>query len=373
MPKLELRIVFETSAILTDSELEVVSRATRDIIDRHNKTDLVLSWHLPDVVASERAHQMVTKAVGHFGNTKRLELLMGRELGLTREDVDRRVRSRIAEQLAELQIAVLPLDYGAVDWRQIVTNALQRKPPFEASNEKGFRDACILETFAQFVSSPPTPSARRRIVLVTGDGLLQQAATARFRSLEHVQVRADLPALDEYINTLSSTVSAEFIEEMRPKAAVFFADKDTGLFHRAHLRERLEVEFGGELASCAPNLSSRVNDEWRMLDPRFEKKERTRTYWTTRIEIPAHATAALGLFDDAATNLGLSPIQLAMSEPVRRAQRTTSGTTTFAVEWSAIISTAGRFSRGRVDSLSNEGTKWRQSLLTGLLGSLGYD
>ena len=73
---------------------------------------------------------------------------------------------------------MLPTPIPNIDWAAIVESAVWRRPPFtfdakDKNNEKGFRDAVILETLAHLCQSTPTD---KTVIFVCNDDLLRTTA-----------------------------------------------------------------------------------------------------------------------------------------------------------------------------------------------------
>src|SRR5438093_1262785 len=70
---------------------------------------------------------------------------------LSESNVEERVATFIAGQLAALRLEVLELNAGAIGWDALIEDAARRRGVFKGSDnrEKGFRDRLIAETFMQ--------------------------------------------------------------------------------------------------------------------------------------------------------------------------------------------------------------------------------
>jgi len=169
---------------------------------------------------------------------------------------------------------------------------VNRRAPFEKKSERGFRDAIIVETFMQLVNDSPHEPRRCRIVLMTNDGLLGDAARTRVSDRDNVQV---LPSADELrglINTLMSTVPEEYVVQLQKKASKYFLDSDQeqrGLYYELNLTSKIQDECAKELAAKPPGADRRQSGQWFLTPPRFVKKERQRVYWASRVSIEAKA------------------------------------------------------------------------------------
>lgn len=153
----ELRVVFDTSALYTGSESDLVQGEVAAVIKEHSQhPDLEITWYLPHTVRHERQFRMQTKALELLQSIEKLERLLGHRLNITERIIKERVNAAVETQIQNLGLEPLEFDSTRVDWTRLILDACYRRPPFEDSErEKGFRDSLIVETFLQLVENSP--------------------------------------------------------------------------------------------------------------------------------------------------------------------------------------------------------------------------
>jgi hypothetical protein len=289
----ELLVVFDTNVLYTGSVSDLVNQEATSLISKSKFPDLNIQWYLPEVVRLERQFQMQKSALELLASIARVERLIGHNLNITEQILRSHVERVIAVRSKELSLIELKPDYANVDWNRLVLDAVFRRAPFqEGKNEKGFRDAVIVESFIHLIKSSPKTAKICRVVLVTRDHLITAAVRALLPGTANVDVLASLEELRGLINTLVSEVDELFLAAIRSKAEkLFFAkgDKST-IYYKERVRERLTEKFGPELAALPAGAISRKNGTWRLSAPNFAKKTGQRIEWTSRIQIETEAT-----------------------------------------------------------------------------------
>ncbi len=291
--KPQLKVVFDTNVLYTGSASDLVRQEAAKLIKDSKFPDLEIQWYLPEIVRHERQYQMQRKALEMLPTIARLEKLLGHNLAYTNEILLERVEKAVTNGHEDLGLLMLALDQATVDWKRVALDSVYRRPPFkDGETEKGFRDCLVLESFLQLVNGSPKTPKVCRIVLVTGDKLVLEAAQTRTSGAINTSVVSNLDELKGLINTLVSQVDETFLSLLRPKAArLFFLPKDEStLFYKEGIREQLEAKFGTELSSPPSGVTNRTNGTWRISSPNFERKSGRRVHWASRIEIEAEAS-----------------------------------------------------------------------------------
>lgn len=290
--KRELRVVFDTNVLYTGSASDLLRQEAATLIAQSIFPDLEVTWYLPEVVRHERQYQMQKRALELLSSVAKLERLLGHNLNITDAMLIEQVQRAAQKRQTELRLVPLKLDYGRVDWDRLVLDAVYRRPPFEeGQTEKGFRDALVVESFMQLAADSPRSAKVCRLILVTDDGLVTEAAQSRIASLTNTRVVPSLEELKGPINTLASEVEESFIAALKPRAEkLFFVPKDeTTLYYKEHVRDRLRDKFKKELSALPPGATRRTNGTWRISPPNFDKKARQRVFWRSSIQIEAEA------------------------------------------------------------------------------------
>jgi PIN domain len=283
----ELKVVFDTSAIYTDSEAFLVKREVADLVRAASShSDLRVSWYIPELARLEREYQMRENGFALLPAIGKIERVLKHNLNITKQIITDRVRSLVDEQLLELGVQVLRLDTHNVDWPRIITDAAHRILPFERGDkEKGFRDAVIMESFLQLVQTSPKTASVCRIALVAGDGGLRKATEERVKKNRNVRILTDLGELKGLINTLVAKIDEDFVAKIRPAAAKYFYDRENkaGLWYREKIAEGIPKTFASKLKLLPPYSDGKELETRWIATPRFSKKEKQRVYWVSRI------------------------------------------------------------------------------------------
>jgi len=297
-------VVFDTSAVYAKVPTELLSHEVVTLIQgAAGQEGPALKWYLPETVYLERRFQMLAKAESMFSQIQNAQKILGRNLSVSKEDMEKGVERLLNEHVTKYKLTVAPLDYGKVDWKAVVNAANRRVPPFETNNEKGFRDALVLETFMQVVQESPQPAAMYRLALVTADGLLEQAAAQRLQGHTGARVLTGLEDLKGYITTLEKEVSEALIDNLKPVAATYFyvEDDSSCLFAQANVKKRIKEEYGNKLTEIPVGAEKRENIAWRIDPPRLvDSQEKTLT-WASRVIVESVATRKP---QNVAVNLG---------------------------------------------------------------------
>jgi hypothetical protein len=164
------------------------------------------------------------------------------------------VDGRMLQQMSRYGVLDERLDTRSVDWEQIISQALTRKAPFEIENEKGFRDALILETFFQFASS----LCKEQAFFASRDKRMGEAFENRKASRETIRLFRDLSSLRTELGAMDADISSKQIAEILAIAEQYFyipQDKKT-LFIRSKVFEKIQSnkDFLNEI-NAIPNAS----------------------------------------------------------------------------------------------------------------------
>ena len=397
----ELKVVFDTNALYTKAESELLSAAATSLIDDNSShSDLKISWYLPEVVRHEREYQMRKEAFKLLQYVERLDRLLGHNLNITSEILEARVRDAIDRSLQEHNIEVLNLVAENVDWKRLISDSSFRKPPFEiGENEKGFRDAIIVEIFLQLVEQSPTTPSICRLVLVSNDGLLSETVALHTKDNNNVKVVHSIADLEGFINTLVSKVTEEFIEQIKEKTQLLFFDEnnENNLWHKEEVWKKINDTFSNELKTVPEPGQIREHVATFIRSPNFVKKKSQRVFWLTSVEIKVEIyrnevvsdlprdtqpSGALSGFSVAYPSIGtlvtgLSPSQTSLtatsissvgptnpfsrgllSAPLYVKKKEGSGRSIFEILWSVQVSQSKSFSKAKIEKLEFIETVW---------------
>lgn len=258
------------------------------------RAGLAVSWRLPETVVWEREYQMsepVTDLVRSVGRLNKL----GNKLEITEDRAKQRIHEIVKETLEQHHIEVLPVDCTRVDLHRMMSNSAFREAPFERrgdKGEKGFRDAQIIEAFYQLVADSPRSPDECQIALLSGDGRLRDGAKIRTADSKNVHIFESPEQLQSLIdNLVSPSIDEAYLAELQKKAAAYFigTGQAEGLFSREKITEAVEAKYMAKLSEVPHGAAFRVNKGWVIGATWFEKKEKDRTFWITRVKRRAQA------------------------------------------------------------------------------------
>jgi hypothetical protein len=294
---LEIRVCFDANAIHNESPLHLLAVGVKELVGRHSShSDVSLSWYIPNMVRGEREFRMQTAAEKLLPKVADVETILGVNLNITKENVRERVTRRIDQEIADVGLKALECDSKRVTWERVFRDAAFRRPPFETvtqEKEKGFRDLVIGESFLQLAEDSPKSKKVCHIVLVTNDALLTQMIQERAVDRENVRVLADLAAVDEYINTLASEATEEYVESIRNIASrLFFIDADTksAFYYISGVDQRVATILANLKRDVPKDAEKITIEEVKVLPPTFVGKAKQRVTWLSRILVGLRAT-----------------------------------------------------------------------------------
>lgn len=367
----ELKVLFDTNVLYTQMASDLVKPEVATLITEHSSyTDHKISWHLPAIVRHERQYQMEKAAMQLLPSLSKLEKLLGHNLAINESILKQRVSDAISTHLAFLRIETVDVDPSQVNWPEIILKAAYRRPPFDSGEkEKGFRDALVIESLRQLILQSPVTPTVCRIVLVTEDKLLRQAAEEATTSVQNVRIVADLDELKGLINTLVSEVGEDFIAELLPKAhSHFFVKEDkTTLYYKEDIRKIIKEQFSSELASKPDGVTEMEPGTWYIGKSRFVKKEGQRIFWVNRIEptFTGYRTASNAPaknIDDilSPSSPGLSSLAGLFNKTATEKSLVGEFANIFDVNWSITLGQHKKFSAAKIENILFVETKFTE-------------
>ncbi len=371
----ELKVLFDTNVLYTQMASDLVKPEVSTLITEHSTyTDHKVSWHLPAIVRHERQYQMEKAAMQLLPSLGKLEKLLGHNLAINESILKQRVSDAIATHLTSLCINIVEVDTSQVNWSEIILKAAYRQPPFDSGEkEKGFRDALVIESLRQLISQSPVTPTVCRIVLVTEDKLLRQAAEDATAGVQNVRIVTDLEELKGLINTLVSEVGEDFIAELLPKAqALFFVKEDkTTLYYKEDIRKSISEQLSSELATKPDGVTEAEPGTWYIGKPRFVKKEGQRIFWVNRIEPTFKgyrtATNAPSQNFDNMLSIGQKPSSPGLSSLAELLNKTAPEKSLvgefaniFDVNWSVTLGQHKKFSAPKIENIYFVETKFNE-------------
>lgn len=293
--KLNLKVLFDTNVIYNHSSSDLLLKETAELIDKHSKpSDIEISWCLPETVLNERRFQMRKRSQELFPSLEKLEKLLGHNLAITSEIIERRIEEAITISLSKYNLRIYKIDTKKVNWENIMYSSSFRLPPFEDNKtEKGFRDALILETFVQLIEESPVSISSCRIILITNDRLLTEAAKQKTIDNKNVSILPSIEKLESLINILDSNIKEDLINSISGEASnMFFIPLNLEtIYYKENIKEKIMDRFSKELSELPLIADKQENVKWLISNPGFEKKEKQRIFWKSLITIESKAYA----------------------------------------------------------------------------------
>ncbi len=319
-----------------------------------NSPLLPMTLHVPHVVMGELHFQQTTSALKALGViTEAFQELTGithSSYGhkCNEATIRNQVRAKLDRWLKGVGGAELTTPVADIDWAAIVEGAVWRKPPFtfdpkDQKNEKGFRDAVILETVAHACTSAKVDDL---VIFVCNDYLLRTTAESRLKASKKFLAFESLADFESYIQLTQQQFTNEFVKSIQSHARIkFFLKGDaTCIYMKKDIGKQILTDFAAELdfkdqtknslnflaqaiGTTAPTAKLAKQMVW-IGSTQFAKLEGEREFhWISRVDI-----ARLFEIEKSA---GL--IEIAMPT-VRRVQ-----VVGFDVNWKANVKADGRF------------------------------
>lgn len=285
----QLLVIFDTNVLFTQVASDLVRKEISTLIDENSShTDIDIRWFLPSVVVDERRYQMRNKAFNLLPSIQKLERLLGHNLNITEDILIQRVNEAVNNSISDLNINELVVDTKDVDWEVLIQRACFREPPFEAGEkEKGFRDSIIAEAVFQLLKISPSTPAICRLVLVTDDSVLTEFVEQSTSNAKNMRVLSNINDLESLINTLVSSVTEDFVDEIKEIAGKYFFEKgnETSYYYKENISSKISEKYSEELKATPSASIKRKNSQWWINPPVFVKKDKQRVHWFTQVEI----------------------------------------------------------------------------------------
>lgn len=304
--KIKLKVIFDTSIIYSLSETHLLNIKTQDFIKKFNKLEhFELEFILPKMVVDERKFQMIKESKKLKASSKKLESLTNVKITLTDESISDFVSTNISNQIKNKSIKIAKPNLSKIEWKSIVNSSANRFAPFEDvdKNEKGFRDAIILETSVQIVNKLLKPSSNYRIVFVSADEVLNSSFSQRTSSHknEDIYIENSLESLEELINTFTSNIDEQVVQKLKDQFVdLFFTEGDKeGLYYSFDVRNKIRTNFKSVLTQDKDFLTTKIEEgTWYISPIAFVSKKSNEIIWKSKIIVKLEASKNNYLFDN---------------------------------------------------------------------------
>lgn len=277
----EIHVVMDSNALFTGRADKLIQRDLSDYIKQdHKSAGLNVVWKLPLVVKAERRMQMLEVGLKFLATVEKLEALLGHKLNINAEGLGDRIDVVIKREVAEHGLVELPCDYGKVDWQSLVNRAVGKQAPFEIETDKGIKDAVILECYSQVVAECGKSA---RVVLLTNDTRLREAAEERFKNVSNARIIPNLGELKTLLNSVASRIDQNAVEELLRKASSLFYEKDrsTSAFYKLAIEQKIKAHSEYKI----PEAGRMISITFEVGQTSFDSKSGRRVTFSTLIMV----------------------------------------------------------------------------------------
>jgi len=256
MPKIKRKrppshvLIPDTNILWHEKKDSCASPEFNDFWDDYSaKYDIELV--LPDVVRGELLYQHTSSALITLNriNTQFENLSNYANKSYSHRVQPQRVRNDIETKfdswLSTINAEVAETPINIIDWRRLINDAVWRISPFteekDKKNEKGFRDAIILETVVDLAKTKPDTN----IAFVTNDSDLLSATNRRLSDNKYLSFYETLDEFASFLRLLDEKFTNEFIQAIQKRARLrFFNPKDqTCLLYKERIISNIREQF----------------------------------------------------------------------------------------------------------------------------------
>lgn len=315
MPKirrdvLPAHIIVPDTNILWDKDKKNSVSSDFNTFWEKNKSLISIKLIVPEVVLGELQFQQATSAMKLASTVaENLEELSGvaQATYSTRFDNDKikkQVGAKLNKWVKSLGGSVEKTPVEKIDWSKMVQCSIWRIEPFtfdpkNKDNEKGFRDALILETLLNICSTSQT---NENIVFLCNDFLLRTTAEKLLSHNSKVLIFESLADFEAYIKLTQEKLTDKFVKSIQnhARSKFFLADDQTCIYYKEKIRQEIVECFKTELQlppSYTTNtgglLSIPTTVNWKTIDEkwwinatRFNKLASPKEYhWISRVTL----------------------------------------------------------------------------------------
>ena len=250
-------VVVDTN-ILWDKDKKLSVCVAFDEFWTRNSSLIPMELRLPEVVFGELHFQQATSALKALSNiTENFTELAGITNSpyshkCNESTIKGQVRAKLEKWLKGHAGMLSPTPTSKINWASVVESAIWRKPPFsfdpkDTTNEKGFRDAVILETVVHICEAA---AVGKTVIFVCNDHLLRTAAESRLKSSKKLLAFESLNDFEAYIHLTQQQFTIAFVKSIQNHARRKFYEKadPSCIYTRFDLSDRILKTFAGDLA-----------------------------------------------------------------------------------------------------------------------------
>lgn len=367
MPKvkrdpIQEHLVVPDTNILFDGDKKYPVSPDFDAFWNKHLPQIPLELIVPEVVIGELQFQQTTSAIKLASTIRnQTEDLSGVTQSKYRSVLDdTKIKEQISNKLKKWVkslngiVASTPIDN--IDWSKMVQRAIWREEPFtfdpkDKVNEKGFRDALILETLVNICVE--NAGNTKNIVFLCNDYLLRTTAEKRLKSNNKVIFFESLIEFESYIQLTQEKLTNEFVKAIQNHArSKFFTYGDkSSVYFKDDIKKKINTQYKSELSlsvdplntgtgffpSTKPSNWQMIDDRWWIGTSRFSSLNLPNEYhWISRVTYTRLISSSVG-----------GGLLAALSPTIELLE-----TFAFDINWRASVKTDGRFHKISVTSIS---------------------
>ncbi len=346
-------LVIVDTNILWDKDKKLPVCLAFDEFWKKNVTLLPMELHVPEVVFGELHFQQTTSALKALGNIfENYSELSGITNTIyshkcNEVTIKNQVKTKLEKWLKGHVGKLSPTPVEKIEWATVVDAAIWRKPPFtfdakDKTNEKGFRDALILETLVHVCD---TASGNKTVIFVCNDNLLRTTAENRLKASKKFLAFESLSDFEAYISLTQQKLTNDFVKIIQHHARKkFYTKSDQNcIYIKSQIAEKIITDYSSALTlqdtfSGGLTLLTSVGTPtpWKQLrrmiwirSTQFTKLEGSREFhWSSRVDV-----ATLYESESPQNRLLISALP-----PLQKIQ-----VVGFDIKWQANVKADGRF------------------------------
>jgi len=352
-------IIVDSNILWHEDKSVVISPEFKQFWD-DNSQRFPMKLIIPSVVRGELLYQQTTSALkllsGANKNIEKIGAITQKNYShrISEARVKKEVKERFDNWIGRVSAEIRQAPIGNIDWNQMIENSVWRILPFtpdakNPKNEKGFRDAVILETVQDICRSYHDDFF---IAFICSDYPLRTASEKRLHEYEKFSCYESLKDFSSFIELKQQDLTNEFVKLILSKARNKFYNNTINCISITHqIFKNITEEYSAKLNNPTSFLLSLIpggSMQWEpsnheqtwIVAPTFDKLEGKDTFhWISEIRMVRPFIIK-----------PLSPVlpELTLPEERLRILR-------IAVDWSADVKADARFFNCKVNKISESG------------------
>lgn len=313
MPKIKLEpvpkhIVIPDTNILWDKDKKNAVASDFEQFWQRSSSVIPLKLVIPEVVLGELQFQQATSGIKCATSiSEQMSELTGitqkkYEINLDHARIRKQVGEKLKKWVASRAGTIFSTPLTTINWGQLHEDAIWRNPPFtfdpkDKDNEKGFRDALILETVCAICED--NIGFGINIVFLCNDHLLRKTTEVRQKNNKALLTFESILDFESYIKLTQESLADKFVKSIQAHArSKFYSPNDKAcIYFRDNIRQAINEKFAADLRSPieparsagllgimpTPNWSI-IDERWWVNATRFDELVRPREYhWISRV------------------------------------------------------------------------------------------